>query len=80
MTRKEEIEMIERLAARLAEHYDAVQILVSNCEHDGTRYLARGHGNWYARTGMAREFLKTDYQTDQAKRIVEEEEESPGED
>lgn len=62
--RKENDMLYERadsVAASLSEHFDAVQILVSKLQSDGsTTIMYVGKGNYYARTGMAREFLEND--------------------
>jgi hypothetical protein len=52
--------MLERIAAQLGEHFEAVQILVSWNEEGMSMCSKRGAGNWYARIGMAREFLVCD--------------------
>lgn len=59
MTRAEE-EIIERIAAQLAEHWEGVQILVSRAEPDGTGRYFYGVGNWYTRQGMAHDFIKSE--------------------
>jgi hypothetical protein len=67
MTREEATEMIERHAAQIGEHCEAVQIMVSRpVDGGGTEFIKRGVGNWYARIGMAREFLNSDQAQDQA--------------
>lgn len=52
--------LLEEMAARLGEHFDAVQILVSWNEYGLTNCAKRGVGNWYARQGMAQEFIDQD--------------------
>ena len=74
MTPKQEAEMLDETLARLGEHFDAVQILATAHDDEGTDYRSQGVGNWYARVGMAREFLKRDFQKDQAIRIRQESE------
>lgn len=59
MTREELSNHVDRIAQDLAEHFDAVQILASHCEADGTMCMKRGRGNWYARQGMAQEFIQS---------------------
>lgn len=55
------VKIVETAAAKLGEHYEAVQILVSGpLEGGGTRCLKRGVGNFYARQGMAHEFINED--------------------
>ncbi len=59
-------QMIEAIASQLSEHFDAVQILVSFPSDGGTQGLNAGRGNWYARQGMAHEFV----QREQAREIA----------
>lgn len=72
MTHKEAAAILDEALATIGEHFDAVQILASVHDHEGSRYVARGVGNWFTRTGMAREFLDADYQQDQARLIARE--------
>jgi hypothetical protein len=70
MTGAEAEKILEDTVARLAEHFDAVQIMASwqtpqNCTACGKR----GSGNWYARQGMAQEFIDEDQARTQAKEI-----------
>lgn len=60
MNKEEQIKLVEKAAADLGEHFDAVEIFVSNSDGDGSRCIKRGAGNFYARVGMAREFLQED--------------------
>lgn len=53
-------EMVDDMAIKLGEHFDAVQILASVCDHKGTSSVSRGSGNWFARQGMAHEFIAQD--------------------
>jgi hypothetical protein len=58
MNAAEALEIVDTAVARLGEHFDAVQIMVSCPNGDGgTLCLKRGSGNWYARQGMAQEFI-----------------------
>jgi hypothetical protein len=59
MTREQALELLDSHAAALSEHFDAVQILASYLEPDGTTAaVASGQGNWYARQGMAHKFVE----------------------
>jgi hypothetical protein len=68
--KNEDIERIEAENARqaiekaleiLGEHFGAVQILASHETVTGETVAAFwGVGNWYARTGMAHEFIERD--------------------
>jgi len=62
VTRKQADELIKETAQKLAEHFDAVQILVSwDCEEDKEWAMEyNGSGNWYARRGMMQEVLQRD--------------------
>jgi hypothetical protein len=53
-----DIKIIDLAVARLAEHFDTVQVFVTR--HDsrtGTINVQRGSGNWFARSGQVREWL-----------------------
>lgn len=60
MKDKQVIELLDSMTARLGEHFEAVQIMVSWTDNGGTSMVTRGLGNHYARQGMARDFLTTD--------------------
>lgn len=59
MTAAEQAE-VEKVARRLCEDWECVQILVSRVEPGGTGRYFFGVGNWYARQGMAHDFVKTE--------------------
>lgn len=60
MTAEELGKIVEDAAAALGEHFETVQILVSNSDGEGTRGIKRGVGNFYARLAQAREFVQQD--------------------
>lgn len=60
MTDQEAGKWLESKTADLTEHFDAVQILASYTDEDGTHCVKRGAGNWYARQGMAQEFVNSE--------------------
>ncbi len=61
MTNEEAQAIIDDALVKLGEHFDCVQVLVTwPTEERATAALFRGVGNWYARTGMAREFIERD--------------------
>lgn len=67
MTTEEAQEMIDRAAVALAEHFDAVFIVVSREfpqeKPDDPKYTQMrsvGRGNWFAQCGMLREVLERD--------------------
>lgn len=53
----------------LGEHYDAVQVLVTWSDAGITKSRHLGSGNWYARQGMAHDFVKSDDSAELAKEI-----------
>jgi hypothetical protein len=56
---------------QLMEHFDAVQILATVVSERGTEMVAIGSGNWYARRGMAEEFINRDKAVTEANEIAE---------
>lgn len=55
------IEELNKALLNLGEHFDCIQILGTYMGDDGNTYrVTRGVGNWYARQGIAREFLQMD--------------------
>lgn len=71
MTPQEAEKMLEDVAAKLGEHFDAVQILASWNQEGLSMHSKRGAGNWYARLGMCHEFINTNKADDQAVLIAE---------
>lgn len=57
LKRQEVDAMAMRAADQISEHADCVLILVSVKEGDSYVMMDRGRGNFWARTGMAQEFL-----------------------
>ena len=49
--------LLETSISVLMEHFEAVQILVSRSTPEETQSIFSGRGNWFARQGMAREFI-----------------------
>lgn len=72
MTRDEATALIDTHLEALGEHFDSVQILVSNCDYAGTSFIPRGCGNFYARKGMAQTFVERDVAEDSARYIARE--------
>lgn len=62
MTAKDREKAIGECIAKLMEFCDAVQILSTwtDAETGNTFDVYLGRGNWYARTGMAHDFLNQD--------------------
>lgn len=62
-------ELVTQALASLGEHCDAVQILLSVQETNATWTSYRGCGNWYARQGMAQNFIEQNIAQEHAKEI-----------
>lgn len=63
MTDEDLIKFVDHKVSELCEQFEAVQILVSWPSEQGngnTKDYFSGRGNWYARTGMAHDFLDRD--------------------
>ena len=71
MDKQQATDMIERLAASIGEHFDAVQIMVSWVDEGSTCAVSKGTGNFYARLGLAHEFILLDAAKEQAIEIAE---------
>jgi hypothetical protein len=70
MTREEAGEIVELAAIKLGEHFAAVQIMVSYpADGGGTWSTKRGCGDWYARIGLAHEFIAQDQAETQANEL-----------
>jgi hypothetical protein len=71
MTPDEAVRFLDRAVAQLGEHFDCVQILASWPDPDGngTRASYRGGGNWFARQGMAHDFVEINQATTSAREI-----------
>lgn len=73
MTGEDAQKIVDKAVNDLREFFPHVQILVSwRYSEDGssTADVFRGKGNWYARVGMAREFLTRDESETTAKEIA----------
>lgn len=71
MTQSEAEKLLDDAVARLGEHFDSVQILASWNEGGLTLCSKRGAGNWYARQGMAHEFINADQAQETAHQIAQ---------
>ncbi len=67
------VALVEDALGKLGEHFDAVQILCSRVEEkrQGTSSVFRGIGNWYARQGMAHDFIARDVAETNGREIAE---------
>lgn len=70
MTNEEAQIMCEEFAAKLGEHFEAVQIMASWNDNGHSKCVKRGCGNWYARQGMAHEFINEDVAQENAQQIA----------
>lgn len=70
MTHDEALQIIRDVARKLGEHFDTVQILASTTEGGVTSFSSAGIGNWYARQGMAHEFINSNNAYESATQIV----------
>jgi hypothetical protein len=71
MTPEEAFKRLEAAIMPLREHFDAVQILSTWTENGICYSRYYGSGNWYARTGLAHEFLEQDQAQTLGKEISE---------
>lgn len=56
-TQKRDRDVVDKALDSLMEFFDAVQIVASRTDQEGTVMVSRGRGNWYARVGMSKEFV-----------------------
>lgn len=74
MTDEQAIAIVDKAISDLREYFSDVQILCSWTEEEeggNTFDIFRGKGNWYARVGMARDFLTRDKGHTEAREIAE---------
>lgn len=65
-------DIVDSCLARLMEHGEAIQILITGTDGQGhTWSMARGEGNWYARQGLAHEFINADVAQEHARKMSE---------
>lgn len=69
-TPQEQIAIVNKHVMALMEHFDCVQILASSCGDPGTQRAFGGGGNWYARQGMAHEFIQMDQAQTNAREVA----------
>ena len=67
----EEIDsLLNEVVTELGNHFDHVQVMVSWNEESTTRSIMRGAGNWYARQGMAHDFIQKDIAQENAHQLA----------
>jgi len=71
MSDQEAQQIVLDAAHRLAEHFDCVQILATRMNQGHTQFVKKGVGNWYARHGMAQQFIQIGAAEDLATEIAE---------
>lgn len=69
MTPEEKIAFLDQKCAEISEHFEHVQIMVSWNEDFKCMQLKRGLGNWYARQGLAHEFINEDIAQENARAV-----------
>lgn len=60
LTPAEQKNIVRQHVTALSEFFDSVQIFVSNSSDIGTESVYLGSGNWFARQGMAHDFIHKD--------------------
>ena len=70
MTSEQIANLMQDFCDRMNEHGDCIQILFSKTDASGTSIIKAGAGNFYARLGIAREFIQTDSHRDLASEIA----------
>lgn len=72
MTNEEAHELVASVAAQLGEHFSSVQILGSwQADGGGTKRVMLGVGDFYARQGLAHEFINADIAHENARHIAQ---------
>lgn len=71
MTHAELDEIVRPMMEQLGEHCDSIQVLATWTEEGSTFRYKYGTGNWYARRGLAMEFIEQDQAQTTAKEIKE---------
>ena len=66
------VKYLDEQLAEMGEHFEHIQILVSNQDDTGTWTISRGLGNWNARQGMAARFVKDDEAQEAARFVASE--------
>lgn len=66
MTQPEAEQILKGVVHLLGEHFEAAQLMVTWREGEDTSRLYSGTGNWYARMGLAQEFISNDKSCDLA--------------
>lgn len=72
MTQEQKLQLVDRAVLMLSEVFPNIQISVSepNQQGDGTAYIHRGYGDWFARIGLCHQFLKLDEASETATKVA----------
>ena len=71
MTNEDKLKILQSYVTKLSEIYEAVQVFATGLNADNTTFShKRGSGNWYARQGMAQEFIQENIASDAAEQIA----------
>lgn len=71
MTGEEAHALLGEFVEKLGEHFDHVQILATWNEEGLTKAAYSGCGSWYARQGLAHEFINKDIAQENAHQLAE---------
>jgi len=72
MTPPEGQKLADQHLAQLMEHFDHVQIIASWASDSGdTMHISRGRGNWFARIGQCRAWMKFQEDSELADEIAD---------
>lgn len=66
---EEQERLVKRHVDALMEYFEVVQIMVSSNVPEGTSNVFKGDGNWFARQGMAHDFIRQDKARTDAREI-----------
>ena len=69
MTQPEAEQILKGVVHLLGEHFEAAQIMVTWHDGEDTSRLFTDAGNWYARMGLAQEFVNVDKARDLAQEV-----------
>jgi hypothetical protein len=69
LTTEEMQKIVQHHVTALMEHFDSVQIFGSVVTDRGTEFIKLGGGNWFARQGMAHDFITCDRAQTEAREI-----------
>jgi len=71
MTQEEGYKILQAAVARVSEHFDSVNISGTWVEGNTTRFQSCGSGNFYARVGMAHQFIESARAEENAQQIAQ---------